>query len=598
MYKSLKDLYAILLPEHKKKLIQVQFFIFCMAAAELLTVFSIVPFMALITDPSSLESNQYVTLALNFFQIKNSPDLIVYIGITVIIIICIASLISIGTVWLMNFYASKIGFEIASILYGNYMNESWAFHLENHSSKLNNKIMNEASRLTSHVITPILQVNARAVVIFFIIIGITIISPAIALISMGIFATIYFLIFKGIKNRLNTNGIILTNEQEARIKLIHDGFGGIKDTLILGRQDHFIDRFSHASERVAVAGATNQALTQIPRYFLEFLAFSGLVLIVLSFHAVNDGNIGSALPIISLFAVAAFKILPALQILYSAISMIQGNISAVDSIKLDLEKKYDLFNSIDFLHSKNDYFVKSITLENITFSYPSKETPAISDVSIEIPKNHKIAIVGASGSGKSTLLDILLCLIQPDKGRIAIDGTHLSKERVKEFQHNIGFVPQTPFLSDASILDNIAFGIPHTHIQMNLVMKAVKLSQLDAFIDSLPQGINSLVGERGVQISGGQKQRISIARALYNDPEILVFDEATSALDGNTEADVMKEINNLSLQKTIVIVAHRLSTVKSCEKIFFLSNGELVDSGSYDELFTRNRDFQEMARNS
>lgn len=206
--------------------------------------------------------------------------------------------------------------------------------------------------------------------------------------------------------------------------------------------------------------------------------------------------------------------------------------------------------------------------------------------------------MGSSGSGKSTLLDIFLCLIQPDSGKILIDGKQLRKEKIRDFQNNIGFVPQTPFLSDGSILDNIAFGLTHDEIDIDAVMDAVKLAQLDNFINSLPDGINCLVGERGVQISGGQKQRISIARALYNNPSILVFDEATSALDGNTEADVMKEINNLSLQKTILIVAHRLSTVRLCQKIYFLSDGRVIDSGSYDELFDRNNDFKEMALKS
>ena len=598
MFNSLKDLYSILRPDHKKKLIKIQFFIFCMAVAELLTVFSIVPFMAFVTDPSAMESNKYLNAIIGYLQIETSPDLIIYIGLSVILIILLASVISIGTVWLMNMYAARIGLEIASLLYENYMHQSWTFHSINHSSKLNNKIMNEAARLTSHVITPILHVNARAIVILFIILGITVVNPIIAISSISTFSIIYFLIFKIIKNRLSRNGLILTHEQESRIKLIHDGFGGIKDTLILGRQENFIERFFNTSNKVATAGATNQALTQIPRYFLEFLAFTGLVLIVLSIHTMNNGNITNALPTISLFAVAAFKILPALQILYSSVSMIQGNISAVHSIKFDLQNSQNSSIRAKFPKKSNNIFQQSIKLENITFTYPSKKIPAIDNINIEIFKNSKIGIVGPSGSGKSTLLDILLCLIEPDRGKISIDGKQLQPVEIRDFQNKIGFVPQTPFLSDGSILSNIAFGLSKDEIEMDLAMSAIKLSKLEDFINSLPDGLNTLVGERGVQISGGQKQRISIARALYNDPSILVFDEATSALDGNTEANVMKEIDNLSLEKTIIIVAHRLSTVKSCEKIYFLSNGSIEDAGTYNELFNKNEKFKEMALKS
>lgn len=598
MFNSLKDLYSILRPDHKKKLIKIQFFIFCMAVAELLTVFSIVPFMAFVTDPSAMESNKYLNAIIGYLQIETSPDLIIYIGLSVILIILLASVISIGTVWLMNMYAAKIGLEIASLLYENYMHQSWTFHSINHSSKLNNKIMNEAARLTSHVITPILHVNARAIVILFIILGITVVNPIIAISSISTFSIIYFLIFKIIKNRLSRNGLILTDEQESRIKLIHDGFGGIKDTLILGRQENFIERFFNTSNKVATAGATNQALTQIPRYFLEFLAFTGLVLIVLSIHTMNNGNITNALPTISLFAVAAFKILPALQILYSSVSMIQGNISAVHSIKFDLQNSQNSIIRAKFPKKSNNIFQQSIKLENITFTYPSKKIPAIDNINIEISKNSKIGIVGPSGSGKSTLLDILLCLIEPDTGKISIDGKQLQPVEIRDFQNKIGFVPQAPFLSDGSILSNIAFGLSKDEIEMDLAMSAIKLSKLEDFINSLPDGLNTLVGERGVQISGGQKQRISIARALYNDPSILVFDEATSALDGNTEANVMKEIDNLSLEKTIIIVAHRLSTVKSCEKIYFLSNGSIEDAGTYNQLFNKNEKFKEMALKS
>ena len=598
MYQSLKDLYSILQPEHKRRLAALQFFILCMALAELITVFSILPFMAIITDPSLLQSNELLVRVLTFLQIQDASNLIIYIGMMVISVIFLASLVSIITVWVINISAAKIGFEISSILYRNYMYEPWSFHSTNHSSWLNNKIMNEASRLTSHVLTPLLHINSKLMVILFISTGIIIANPVVALGSLIAFAVIYFLIFAAIKARLSLNGAILTNEQEARIKLIHDGFGGIKDTLILGRQHNFTEKFSHTSQKVAIAGATNQALTQTPRYFLEFFAFSGLIGIVIIFHIINNGNVVAILPTVSLFAVAAFKILPALQILYSSISMIQGNISAVDSIKPDLDK--NLYNELSNLSSpsKTDFFHHDITLEGITYSYPSKKDPAVLNINIKLPKNNKIAIVGASGSGKSTLLDIFLCLITADTGKILIDGILLDPSNIREFQNNIGFVPQTPFLSDGSILENISFGLPKDKIDMNAIEDAVKLAQLDDFISSLPLGIDTLVGERGVQISGGQKQRISIARSLYSKPSILVFDEATSALDGNTEADVMHEINNLSSQKTILIVAHRLSTVKKCDKIYFLNDGIVEDSGTYEELFDRNDAFQEMAKKS
>jgi ABC-type multidrug transport system fused ATPase/permease subunit len=599
MISDLLELYSFLQSAHKRKLIYIQAFIFFMAIAELVTVFSIVPFMAIVADPTLIETNEIFIFVFNFINAPFFEDnIIFYLGIFVVIAIFFSTLISIITVWYINIQAQRIGYELASSLYLNYMNESWAFHTLNHSSKLTNKIMNEASRLTSHIINPILQINARLVVVVFIAGGLIIASPSVAILSVIIFAVAYLIIFNLIKSKLAKNSKTLTFEQEKRVKLINDGFGGIKDTLILGRQNFFVSQFFDASNKVARAGAINQALSQIPRYALEFLAFTGLVSIVLTFYVINDGNISSILPIVSLFAIGAFKLLPAFQILFSSVSMIQGNISAIHSIKNDLNSA----SCIKEKHLQNSFkkltFKDSITFKNISFTYPGKNSPALTDINITIPKNHKIALVGPSGSGKSTMIDILLGLIRPSEGMIEVDGVSMNKSTIRDFQNNIGFVPQSTFLSDTTILENIAFGLPIEKINNNSIQECIKLARLDEFIDSLPDGLDTMIGERGVQISGGQKQRISIARALYNDAELLVFDEATSSLDGNTESKVMNEINNLSHTKTIVLVAHRLSTVKTCDCIYFFDNGRIIDCGTFSELLEKNISFREMAAKS
>ncbi len=599
MLRDLLELFSFFSSAHKRKLLIIQLYIFLMAIAELLTVFSIVPFMAIISDPSILETNQIFLSAINFFNIESlQSNIIFYLGIMVVVAILLSTLISIVTVWFINVQAQKIGYELASSLYLNYMHQTWTFHTLNHSSKLTNKIMNEASRLTSHIITPILQINARLVVVLFIVGGLIIANPAVAISSVIIFSGVYLIIFYLIRRKLEKNGITLTREQEKRVKLINEGFGGIKDTLILGRQHFFIRRFFDASNQVAKAGAINQVFSQIPRYALEFLAFSGLVSIVLTFHIINDGNITSILPIVSLFAIAAFKLLPAFQILFSSISMIQGNISAIHSIKDDLDSFKNLEVRTDLNIQDKLTFDHEITFHNISFSYPGKDLPALSNINMKFPKNHKIGMVGSSGAGKSTIIDILLGLILPSNGMIKIDDKELKQSSLRNFQNNIGFVPQSIFLADATILENIAFGLPIQQIDMEAIQRSILLARLSEFIDSLPDGLNTMIGERGVQISGGQKQRISIARALYHDADLLVFDEATSALDGNTETSVMNEINNLAKSKTIVLVAHRISTVKTCDCIYFFENGRVIDSGKYSELIERNTSFKQMAEKS
>jgi HlyD family secretion protein len=599
MISDLLELFRLVNSGHKRKLLFIQICIFFMAMAELLTVFSIVPFMAVIGDPSILNTNKIFISAINFLSIEiHESNIIFYLGLLVISAVLLSTLISVFTVWFINIQASKIGYELASSLYKNYMTQTWTFHTLNHSSRLTNKIMNEASRLTSHIITPILQMNARLVVIFFIVGGLIIASPVVAILSVCTFSLAYLTIFYLIRRKLEKNSITLTSEGEKRVQLINEGFGGIKETLILGRQYFFINRFVNSSNKVARAGATNQAFSQMPRYALEFLAFVGLVSIVLAFHTFNDGDINSILPIVSMFAIAAFKLLPAFQILFSSISMIQGNISAIHSIKGDLDSSKNLSRIGDKDITNKLHFEQEIAFSNISFSYPGKDIPALSNINIKIPKNHKIAMVGSSGAGKSTMIDILLGLVTPSDGIIRIDGEELEQSSLRIFQNNIGFVPQSIFLSDASILENIAFGLPIEQINMSAIRKSIKLARLDEFVDSLEEGLDTMIGERGVQISGGQKQRISIARALYNDADLLVFDEATSALDGNTERRVMNEINNLSKTKTIVLVAHRISTVKECDCIYFFENGHIVDEGSFSDLCDRNATFRDMAEKS
>ena len=389
MLSDLLELFSLVSPSHKRKLLYIQACIFFMAMAELLTVFSIVPFMAVISDPSILFTNQIFISAITFLNIEiHENNVIFYLGLLVIATVLLSTLISVLTVWYINIQAAKIGFELASSLYKNYMTQTWTFHTLNHSSKLTNKIMNEGSRLTSHIITPILQMNARLVVILFIVGGLIIASPVIAILSVSTFSLAYLTIFYLIRRKLEKNSITLTSEGEKRVKLINEGFGGIKETLILGRQYFFINRFVNSSNKVARAGALNQAFSQMPRYALEFLAFVGLVSIVLAFHVLNDGSINSILPIVSVFAIAAFKLLPAFQILFSAISMIQGNISAIHSIKGDLDSSNNLSRIRDKDTKNKLHFENEITFSNISFSYPGKDIPAISNINISNMVNY------------------------------------------------------------------------------------------------------------------------------------------------------------------------------------------------------------------
>ena len=295
---------------------------------------------------------------------------------------------------------------------------------------------------------------------------------------------------------------------------------------------------------------------------------------------------------------ASYKLLPAFQQVYGNLTYIKGSASALHSIRDDLLAwKISKENKIKD-SKKNISFKNQIEFQNVTFKYPTKDNFALEDISLKINSKSIVGFVGSSGSGKSTLVDLILGLMMPTAGIVLIDDKVLNLKSLRSWQNHVGYVPQTIFLSDSSIGSNVAFGLPKDLINIDKVKRAIKLSSLESFVDSLPNGLDEIVGEKGVQLSGGQRQRIAIARALYNDPEVLVFDEATSALDGLTEKAIMDAIYELSSHKTIILVAHRLNTVKKCDRIFLFENGRLIDSGSFEVMQENNKKFQNMSHHS
>ena len=308
----------------------------------------------------------------------------------------------------------------------------------------------------------------------------------------------------------------------------------------------------------------------------------------------HNANFSTILPVLSVYTLASFKLVPALQSVYASLVLIRGNIGSFSLIENDLEDSYSFHISNTLKKKKRLKIKKSITLNSIHFTYPKNNKPTIKDINISIPINKTIGIAGPSGSGKSTIIDILVGLLEPEKGEILVDKTILASKDIERLQNDIGYVSQAIFLSDATILENIAPGVSLQAIDLSKANRAINLACLDKVIAELPNGIKTVVGERGVQLSGGQRQRIGIARALYNDPSILVFDEATSALDMNIEEAIMSEILSLSGQKTIIMIAHRLSTLKNCDLIYFIDKGSVDDSGDYKMLMKKNKKFKKI----
>lgn len=597
MLTVIKQLFALLTDKQLKQFYILQVLVVIMAFTELLGIASIAPFMALVGDIGILETNGIFAQLYQMSGLNNPMDFLFYTGVIVLVMLTFSTVVSMFTTWRLSIFGARIGTEIADRLYTYYMQQSWQFHASGSSAQLTKQVSTEAARISSQIVQPLMTMNAKIVLALFISISIVIYDPVIAILGLFIFSLAYFLLYRLVRQKLESNGQELSEVSTQRFRLMNEGFGGIKDVLLLNRSHDFITRFHDSGKVFARAQGTNIAISQVPRYFIELIAFGAMISLVLVLIKVHSGNLGEVLPVLAVYALAAFKLLPALQQIYSSLSQIKGNIAAFEAIREDLEQSFDSQKtSNDTSVSTSVDLKKGIKLSDITFSYPGKERAAVNGVTITIPVNSVIGLVGSSGSGKSTLIDLLLGLLTPHQGSIYVDDVRITKDNKRAWQDLLGFVPQSIFLSEGSVAENIAFGIPAKDISLEQVNKALNLANLTELVEQLPEGINTKVGERGVQLSGGQRQRIGIARALYHEAEVLVFDEATSALDGITEKTVMDAIHEFSGQKTIIMIAHRLKTVEKCDLIYFMEQGKIIDCGTYQELVARNVKFKEMAQ--
>ncbi|WP_432697797.1 ABC transporter ATP-binding protein [Marinobacterium sp. YM272] len=548
-----------------------------MAFAEIASVIAIGPFMALVGDLDQLRGEGLIAQFYVYSGAADPHSFLMMIGAGVLTVLTLASAISIFTAWCLALYGTKVGAELSCRLFRHYLYQPWLFHTSQTSSQLTNRIALESQRVTNSVINPLMQLNAKLVLAFCMAVAIFIYNPLVALGGVSIFIAAYLVLYLTVRRRLIRNGRTISDVQGVRFKLMNEGFGGIRDVLLLERQPIFTARFERASNHLARAQGTTRAMGQIPRYIMELVAFGSIILLVLYLLAAYDGNLGAILPMLSIYALAGFKLLPALQVVYGSTSQIRGNLAAIDALRTDLQASAlvpQLPTETDRMNDGSPWKPKQrIQLKDVTFTYPGKTQPVLKDVTLDIDVNQTIGLVGPSGGGKSTIIDILLGLIKPQQGQLLIDGEPVTEANRHLWHRVVGFVPQSIFLADSSIRENIAFGLPQEQIDDANVTRAAHLAHLDELLESLPDGLETRVGERGIQLSGGQRQRIGIARALYYDPDILVLDEATSALDGATEKAVMDAIYDFSGKKTIVMIAHRLTTVEKCDLIYSVDGG-------------------------
>ena len=484
--------------------------------------------------------------------------------------------------WIQSRFIFNLEARLSLSLFSIYLKQPYSFHLQRNSATLIQNALNETAVFTTNVVTPTLQLVTESLVIVAISLMLMLVEPIGSIIIISIFGLTGYGFSRLTKTRMKQWGEIRQLHDGRRLQHLQQALGGVKDIKLLGRDGEFINRYRiHSNARASVV-QLNATIQQFPRLLMELLSIGTFALLVMTTLA-QGGSIGDIIPKMGLYALAAFRLIPSINRILASTQAIKYCSPVIDILEKELELPVQEEIKPSLLLKS---FTEKLELNNISYTYPSALSPAINNISFAISKGSSVGFIGKSGSGKSTLVDIVLGLLTPDSGIIAADGIDI-QQNMRGWQNQIGYVPQSIYLTDDTLRQNIAFGLRDEDIDEEAVTKAISSAQLTEFVNLLPEGLDTIVGERGVRLSGGQRQRIGIARALYHNPSILVLDEATSALDTATEKGVMEAVSALQGNKTIIIVAHRLSTIEKCDEVYNIQNGTIESHGTPEMILAK-----------
>lgn len=552
-------------------------------------------FVTLVMKPSSLSKNRWVGEWFKGLPDEPSVHLVLWVSVALIGFIIFKNLFLTLVFYIQSRIVTAHRVMLSDRMFRTYQSAPYEWHLQRSSSELMRNIQNDTAQIISGVIMPFLDVIMSLIMTGIIIIVLAYSTPGPTFVSLLVTGAGLIGVIRVFRNQLRHTGDIFRRETMMMIKAIQQGFGALIDARIIGCEDYLRKVYKGSLERVAKAQIRQFTIQKLTPYAMETFAILGLLGVLLLLIKAKD-SLAAVLPIITLLAVATIRLKQLASQIAASINNMNAARASIPGIINDL-RELETIESNRLSKASTMQVIgnfNSLRLENVTYTYPNAEKPAVQNISLELKRGESIAFVGPTGCGKSTLVNLILGLLNPKSGRVTVNETDICLD-IKGWRAHLGYIQQSIYLIDETIRANVAFGIPQKGVNEAQLWTALKSAQLDNFVMTLPKGLDTIVGEHGVRLSGGQRQRLGIARALYRNPEVLVMDEATSALDNKTEEDVMQAIQSLKQGRTLIMIAHRLTTVEDCDRLYFLREGRLEHVGPYDELKRVSLAFREMA---
>lgn len=566
--------YFFLLGEDRKRLPILWISVLVASILDVAGVGLILPFMTVVIRPESIHEVAWIRPIANTFLALPHEQLVMVLGTLFLSFFLVKSYLSARLYLFTANFAFRQDTAMRVRLLSSFMFARYEYHLANDRAKIVNALVHNINKFSASLLA-LLRSLSEAVVVLFIILFLIVASPmvfCILFISLLIISSFYFYLTRGEAKKW---GDLAVQSNQGMLKSIQESIEGLKEIRTLGVERTFIDGLSNAGKIAEQSALGLTRVSILPRYFLES-GFVSIIILLISITISGNGNLIQVVPMLALLGVAGLRLLPSINVILTSISVVRYSFPSVKQIRQDLQNTYidraDICSLAD-IHAER---FESLSVQNISFSYAGSDQNILSDISLDIYRQQSIGIIGGSGAGKTTLIDLILCLFEPSKGNILVNGHPLTKN-TKQWWNMVAYIPQTPFLSDDTVRRNIALGADETCIDESKIENAIKSAQLESFINQLPNGKNTIIGDRGIRLSGGQRQRIAIARAIYYDRQVFIFDEATSALDSKTEIDIVNAIEVLHHTKTMIIVAHRMSTLAHCDRIIEICNGRIKE---------------------